>query len=130
MVINKLSPVCNDCAYADIETDHKYCYNTGEHMGGINTTIYCTHEEVCKFLEKERTEDKACMENKTISHSVKTRKTEFMKLFPDCVCDECGYPLPNVCVGDFVGSMAVCDIENDNAHCDACTARFWDKEIE
>lgn len=54
------------------------------------------------------------------SHPVKTRKTEFMKLFPNCHLDEAGYPI--FCVQNCDGTV-VC------TRCKDCIPKFWDKEV-
>lgn len=60
------------------------------------------------------------VENWAKNNPIRTRKTEFLKLFPNAALDEDGYP--NSCIRFF------CEDARCNTNCKDCH-KFWDEEI-
>ena len=61
------------------------------------------------------------------SHPVKTRKTEFMKLFPNCILNKEGYPI--ACVQNYDETVECTNLTRKNNTCGDCQSKFWDKEV-
>lgn len=54
-------------------------------------------------------------------HPVKTRQSEFLKIFPDTELNDDG--VPDICPADLT---LICD---ERINCDRCKKRFWTTEI-
>lgn len=112
----------------------RYCQNTlctECKLNGDNEGVdsyYCLDGMMCleqnykylDFINKVVTEWCA-------SHPVKTRKTELMKLFPNCRFGNFGYP--SGCVQDYDQTVECQISKNKNNTCGDCKSKFWDKEV-
>ena len=88
-------------------------------------------EAICFKLEEKDTEIVEQVEKWVKEHPVKTRQSEFLKMWPDAEIGDDGYP-----------SVAPCQLYKDmeekdengvcckNCGCGICRRDFWLKEIE
>lgn len=97
---------CNDCVISS------FCGKTWNGWTEIDT------EEAVEIVEKW-VED----------HSIKTRLTEYKKVFPDCRLRDDGYPAVDPCL-IIVGSYCNEDDCVKFSTCNECRKHFWDDVIE
>lgn len=103
-----LNSVCRSCNFAD---DNGSCMR--KNLKNILDDTDKTNDLVLKWCKE---------------HQIKTRKTEFMKLFPNCKLRDDGYPL--ICINDLDKTL---DINTDicqQGDCQKCSSSFWNEEIE
>lgn len=96
---------CGDCALSP------FCGKTWNGWTEIDA------EEVVEIVEK-------WLED----HSIKTRLTEYKKMFPNCRLRDNGYPAADPCL-----IMDSCSSEDDCGRfssCHECRKEFWNKVIE
>lgn len=61
-------------------------------------------------------------------HPVKTRQTEYKKVFPNCLLRDDGYPAADPCF--IMGSYSSGDDCDKFSTCNECRKEFWNKVIE
>lgn len=60
-------------------------------------------------------------------HPVKTRQTEFLKMFPNAEIRNDGFVNIRPC---YLDKEVFGDCEDHQKHCDECFKEFWSKEVE
>lgn len=91
----------------------------------------CPLDGVCSFNDMDNMEIE--ISNTVIlkwceQHPIKTRLTEFKKLFPNCAMDEDGYPEECICYYD--KDIDCPDVGNFTYNqCSQCAQKFWDEEV-
>lgn len=81
--------------------------------------IYCATfiREHCDLAEK-------IVSNWCEEHPIRTRLTEFLKMFPDAQLDSYGFPIS--CVNRYHN---ICCTANNN-NCNICKTKYWNQEIK
>ncbi len=84
-------------------------------------------EAICFKLEEKDTEIVEQVEKWAKEHPVKTRQSEFLKMFPNA---SVGYNGTLVICPSQADTKAVAECVRSERNCDKCKRDFWLKEIE
>ena len=84
-------------------------------------------EAICFKLEEKDTEIVEQVEQWAKEHPVKTRQSEFLKMFPNA---SVGYNGTLVICPSQADTKAVAECVRSERNCDKCKRDFWLKEIE
>ena len=84
-------------------------------------------EAICFKLEEKDTEIVEQVEQWAKEHPVKTRQSEFLKMFPNA---SVGYNGTLVICPSQADTKAVAECVRSERNCDKCKHDFWLKEIE
>ena len=84
-------------------------------------------EAICFKLEEKDTEIVEKVEQWAKEHPVKTRQSEFLKMFPNA---SVGYNGTLVICPSQADTKAVAECVRSERNCDKCKHDFWLKEIE
>ena len=84
-------------------------------------------EAICFKLEEKDTEIVSRVEQWVKEHPVKTRQSEFLKMFPNA---SVGYNGTLVICPSQADTKAVAECVRSERNCDKCKHDFWLKEIE
>ena len=84
-------------------------------------------EAICFKLEEKDTEIVEQVEKWAKEHPVKTRQSEFLKMFPNA---SVGYNGTLVICPSQADTKAVAECVRSERNCDKCKHNFWLKEIE
>lgn len=94
-------------------------------------------EAICFKLEETDTEIVEQVEQWSKEHPVKTRQSEFLKMYPNAqkasngVLDICPRKFePEKYKGATPDKICINDNADDEYHCDECCRDFWLKEVE